>query len=331
MSSFERPVRRAFLLVVPLLLLLLAATARAGMFDDDEARKQVAETKRRVEDVNRQLDARIVTLETTVKSQGLLDLFTQVEALKADLANLRGQIEVLSNEMDTTQKRQRDLYVDLDTRMRKVETAQQAAAAAAAAMVAVPVPGTVLPPPAGAAGAAGVPGAAGAAGMAGATDPAGAQQGAFVPGVSASGAAGVAPGANARPGGAPAGDALAEQRAYDAALDQFKSGNYAASLQSFVGFVKMYPKSPLAPSAQYWVGNGYYALKDYRSAITSQRLLISMYPDSQKVPDALLNISSSQIELADTAGAKRTLDDLVLRYPASEAADRAKKRLTGAR
>jgi TolA-binding protein len=45
----------------------------------------------------------------------------------------------------------------------------------------------------------------------------------------------------------------------------------------------------------------------------------------------MLNISSSQIELADTAGAKRTLDDLVLRYPASEAAERARKRLAGAR
>ena len=89
--------------------------------------------------------------------------------------------------------------------------------------------------------------------------------------------------------------------------------------------------NPLAPSAQYWVGNAHYALKDYRAAITSQRQLMTTYPDSQKVPDAMLNISSSQIELGDTSGAKRTLDDLVQRYPASEAADRAKKRLPGGR
>jgi tol-pal system protein YbgF len=95
--------------------------------------------------------------------------------------------------------------------------------------------------------------------------------------------------------------------------------------------VKTYPRSPLAPSAQYWVGNAHYALRDYRSAIASQRQLIVAYPDSQKVPDALLNISCSQIELGDTVGAKRTLEDLALRYPASEAADRAKKRLAGSR
>jgi tol-pal system protein YbgF len=304
-------------------MVLLSATAQAGLFDDEEARKQVAETKRRVEDVNRQLDARIVELESTIKSQGLLDLFTQVEALRSDIAKLRGQIEVLNNEMESTQKRQRDLYVDLDTRMRKVETAQQqaaAAAAAAAAAVAVPVPGTVLPPLAGAAGPA----------SPGAPEVAAGQSGPVVPGVGPTGPAAAVPGITARPG-APAADITAEQRAYDAALDQFKSGNYSATLQSFVNFVKTYPKSPLAPSAQYWVGNAYYALKDYRAAIASQRQLLTMYPDSQKVPDAMLNISSSQIELADTAGAKRTLDDLVQRYPASEAAERAKKRLAGAR
>jgi tol-pal system protein YbgF len=312
-------------------LVLLSAAAQAGIFDDEEARKQVAETKRRVEDVNRQLDARIADLESAIKSQGLLDLFTQVEALKSDIAKLRGQIEVLNNDMESTQKRQRDLYVDLDTRMRKVEAAQQqaaaaaaAAASAAAAAVGVPVPGTLFPPPAGGVGPAGPANP-------GAPDVATAQLGLVVPGVGPTFPATAAPGLTARPPGAPGTDVGAEQRAYDAALDQFKSGNYSASLQSFVNFVKTYPRSPLAPSAQYWVGNAYYALKDYRSAIASQRQLLSMYPDSQKVPDALLNISSSQIELADTAGAKRTLDELVQRYPASEAAERAKKRLAGGR
>ncbi|MBK7470450.1 MAG: tol-pal system protein YbgF [Betaproteobacteria bacterium] len=316
-------------------LVLLGTAAQAGVFDDEEARRQVAEAKRRIEEVNRQLDARIAELDATIKSQGLLDLFTQVEGLKTEIAKLRGQNAVLNNEMESTQKRQRDLYIDLDTRLRKVETAQQqaaaaaaaaaataaanaaaAAAAAAAAPVPAPAPGTVLPPPAGA-----VPGA---------TDPVvtpPSQFGQFVPGASPAPAVAAAPGVPPRPGA----EVTGEQRAYDAALDQFKSGNYSASLQTFTAFVRTYPRSPLAPSAQYWVGNAHYALKDYRSAIASQRQLINTYPDSQKVPDALLNISSSQIELADTAGAKRTLDDLVQRYPASEAADRARKRLTGSR
>ena len=318
-ASMQRNCALRRLLPALLVLSLHGIGAHAGLFDDEEARRQVADTKRRVEDVNRQLDARIAALEATVKSQGLLDLFTQVESLRADLATLRGQIEVLTNDMESTQKRQRDLYVDLDTRMRKMETAQQQAAAAAAASAAAATAAAVPPAPAPGA----MPPIQPGVGAETPAAPAGAN-----PPVAAGATA--APGAPPRPGAAPS-DSAAEQRVYDAALDQFKSGNYSASLQSFLNFVRVYPRSPLAPSAQYWVGNAQYALKDYRGAIASQRQLIAVYPDSQKVSDAMLNISSSLIELGDTAGAKRVLDDLVLRYPSSEAADRAKKRLSGGR
>ena len=74
----------------------------------------------------------------------------------------------------------------------------------------------------------------------------------------------------------------------------------------FTAFVKAYPKSPLAPSAQYWIGNAQFAQKDYRAAIASQRQLVAAYPDSAKVPDALLNIASSQFELGDAAASRRT-------------------------
>ena len=90
-----------------------------------------------------------------------------------------------------------------------------------------------------------------------------------------------------------------------------------------------YPKSPLAPSALYWVGNAQYAQKDYRGAIATQRQLLAAFPDSQKVPDALLNIASAQIELGDNAGAKPTLEDIVAKYPTSEAAGKARQRLPG--
>jgi len=49
------------------------------------------------------------------------------------------------------------------------------------------------------------------------------------------------------------------------------------------------------------------------------------------VPDALLNIATSQMELGEGAAARKTLDGLVARYPTSEAAEKAKRRLTTAR
>src|SRR5262249_43975649 len=263
----------------------LAFPAQGALFPDDEARKSIDALTQRLN----ALDTRLNSLEGTVKSQGLVDLLREVEQIKADIANLRGQQEVLSYELEQAQKRQRDLHTPRDGGRRKRGTGGAAAAPAGA------TPGGA---PAGDASVAS-PGAAANAGL---------------PGTPARGPASVT-------------DVAAEQRAYDAALDQFKSGSYAASIASFQAFVRSYPKSPLAPSAMYWAGNAQYAQRDFRGAIATQRQLLSTYADSQKVPDALLNIASSQTELGETANPPRTLEDLVARFPSSDAAAKAKQRL----
>ena len=257
-----------------LALQLVSMPARAALFDDDEARKRIDALKVRVDQLERSLSQRVDALEA--KGAGLVDLFRDVEQIKADLAKLRGQYEVLTYELEQTQKRQRDLYVDLDSRLRKLEAGPGAGAAS--------------------------------------------NEPSAVPGA----AAALAPPTAPRPG-----DAGSEQRAYDGALEQFKSSNYPAAAGSFQAFVRAYPKSPLAPSALYWAGNAQYAQRDFRGAIATQRQLLSTYPDSQKVPDALLNIASSQIELGEAAPAKRTLEEIVAKYPTSEAAGKARQRLAG--
>ena len=72
-------------------------------------------------------------------------------------------------------------------------------------------------------------------------------------------------------------------------------------------------------------------MKDFRTAITSQRLLLASYPDSAKVPDALLNIASAQLEMGETAAARKTLDEILGKHPGSDAADKAKRRLANLR
>ena len=78
----------------------------------------------------------------------------------------------------------------------------------------------------------------------------------------------------------------------------------------------------------YWTGNAQYAQRDFRGAIATQRQLITAYPDSQKLPDALLNIASCQVELGDVPAARRTLEEVVAKYPTSEAATKARQRLS---
>jgi len=103
------------------------------MFDDEEARRQIADVRRQVEAQAKTL-ARIESEVTDRK--GLLELANQIEALRSEIASLRGQVEVVANRVEGLDKRQKDLYVDLDTRLRKFETARvetektQAAAAA---------------------------------------------------------------------------------------------------------------------------------------------------------------------------------------------------------
>src|SRR3954469_2213443 len=103
-------------------VLLGAQAAHAALFDDDEARRRIEATNQRIVQMQRQLEDRLALLEQQAKSGGLADLGTQIQLLQGDLAKLRGQIEVVTYELEQSQKRQRDLYIDLDSRLRKIET-----------------------------------------------------------------------------------------------------------------------------------------------------------------------------------------------------------------
>lgn len=119
----------------------------------------------------------------------------------------------------------------------------------------------------------------------------------------------------------------AQRNRYDAAYASIKSGDYSGAVTGFESFLAQYPQSALAPSAAYWVGNAYYALRDFDKAITAQQRLIEIYPGSPKVADGLLNMASSQAEMGQKAAARKTLEKLIASYPGTEAATKAKQRL----
>jgi TolA-binding protein len=51
----------------------------------------------------------------------VVELVRQLEGVNAEIARLRGQLEVLANENQQIQKRQRDFYLDLDSRLKRLE------------------------------------------------------------------------------------------------------------------------------------------------------------------------------------------------------------------
>ena len=248
----------------------LAAAASSsfaqGLFDDNEARRRVELLRQSIETNQRAMDERLTKIEGTVANSSdrgaMIELSGQLEALRGEISRMRGQIEVLANQVETADKRQKDLYLDIDTRLRKLEQSREQQAAT-----------------------------------------------------------------TEKPAAAEAEASPAETKAYQAALDQFKLGNYALAVSAMQGFMVTYPSSTLAPNAQYWIGMAHSGQRDYKSAIAAQRKLLASWPESEKAPDALLSIASSQETMGDRKNAQKTLEEVIQRYPKSSAAASAKQRL----
>jgi tol-pal system protein YbgF len=121
------------------LLLAAALPVHAGLFDDEEARRRIELLKQELSQQGRDNEARIVRLEESIRNIGVVELLRQIDALNAEIAKLRGSIEVLSNQNDQLQKKQRDFYLDLDSRLKRLE--------GGSAPATPPGPTSAAPPP----------------------------------------------------------------------------------------------------------------------------------------------------------------------------------------
>jgi len=110
-----------------------AVPARAGLFDDDEARRRIENLRQELMQQGKDNEARIARLEENIRNIGVVELVRQLDQLNAEIARLRGQLEVLANDNQQIQKRQRDFYLDLDSRLKRLEGGGPAAATQAPA------------------------------------------------------------------------------------------------------------------------------------------------------------------------------------------------------
>jgi tol-pal system protein YbgF len=231
----------------------LPLQGNAALFGDDEARQAILDLRAKVDGIARDVNTR---LDSKADKSGALVQLNQHEQTMQEIARLRGQVEVLGNDLSNAEKRQKDFYADLDARLRKLEPR----------MITID--------------------------------------------------------------GNEAAVGASEQKSYDAALVQFKAGDYKAAATALDDFVKLYPASAYAANAQYWLGNAYYAMRDCKSAISAQQVVVKSYPDSPKAADAMLNIASCYTELKDKPNAKKTLETLIAKYPNSNSAQLAKERIS---
>lgn len=257
------------------------------------------------------LAERVAHLEQQLGNQGgsgnAVDMVNRNQALQAQVQQLQGQVEELRHELEQMQQRGRDQYIDLDSRLGRLEGRAPGSAVGAtgpgnAAQPMQDIQLGATPPP--------------APPLVPATPPLGTDP-ADLPTDSD-----LTP-----PLADPSVDPAAEKAAYDAAFGALRDGRYDESARSFQSFVQQYPNSELAGNAYYWLGESYYVTQNYQLALEQFQTLLARFPNGQKAPDALLKVGYCQYELKQWDQAQATLDEVVRLYPDTTVSRLAEGRL----
>jgi tol-pal system protein YbgF len=221
---------------------------------------------------------RLEVLERRVSR--VTELTLQMDELRRENRELRGEIENLGYEIEQLKRKQRDIYLDIDQRL----SAGQGA-------------GT-LP----------------------AEQPAATTE------------ADSAPVAVENRSPAPlvaSGNRSKIQAEYQAAYDLLspQQRRYDDAAKAFAGFLKKYPQDPLAPNAQYWLGEANYVSQHNAEAQQAFERVVERYPESTKAPGALFKIGRLQQAAGKNDAARESFKRVLTDYPDSPAAGLARQRL----
>ena len=246
--------------------------------------------------------------QTAPAADANVELLNRLTQLQSEVQALRGMLEEQDFKLREMERRNRDLAVDFDSRLERLEGGSTAAAP------------LIDPEPAAAAG-----GTLG--GVVGSVMEEPEVRAPIGGSVESQPLDGSAAGAVAEPMADPA----AERVAYDAAFDALKNGQYAEAARRFQSFLAQYPNGEFAPNAQYWLGESYYVTQNYQIALDAFERLLTQFPASNKVPDALLKVGYCHYELRQWDLAESTLNRVIQTYPDSTVARLAQGRLRALR
>lgn len=242
------------------------------------------------------LSQRVTRLETQAQqNKGSIGLVNQIQQLQSQNRQLQGQIEELQHQIQQIKDSGKAQYIDLDSRLRRLEGGT--APADAASSMAPAAAQSATPP------------AANAGPVA---------------------AASSATGDTAAPAASSSAATATQQQAqsdYDSAFKALRGGDFATSAKGFRAFIDQYPTNALVPNAYYWLGESYYITQNYPLALTTFQKLLQSYPDNAKSSGALLKVGYCQYELKHPAQAKATLKSVMAKYPGSDVAKLAQRRL----
>ncbi|NOZ09350.1 MAG: tetratricopeptide repeat protein [FCB group bacterium] len=113
---------------------------------------------------------------------------------------------------------------------------------------------------------------------------------------------------------------------YISALASYQNGEYAVAEKAFHELIQINPLHDLADNSQYWIGEIYYARKNYRQALEEFQKVMD-FKDSNKADHALFKIGLCYLNIGDTKQAKATFLTHITKYPNSELYSRSKSYL----
>ncbi len=264
-------------------------------------------------------------------SADALKVLTQIDDIQETLRQLRNAVDLQQYEQQNSNRRQRQLYDDLDRRLRVLEGGAQPQSRRA------PVPPSVTGSVATAATSANpslplapanqsTRGTAAAVPARGATEsPQLGQEEATATAAPATAGPVIKP-LEPVPDLSPEDEARA-QAAYDHAFELLRKSRYKDAIVALHKVVQDYPGSSITDDAQFWLAESYRVILDFEQALLGFNTVIARYPNSAKAPEALLKVGYIQYEMGAYDRARLTLQDVLTRFPESRVAIAAKARL----
>ncbi|MDO8518660.1 MAG: tol-pal system protein YbgF, partial [Deltaproteobacteria bacterium] len=120
---------------------------------------------------------------------------------------------------------------------------------------------------------------------------------------------------------------LSQFRSFEKALSRVNAGDFKQAIVDLKSFLTANAKSPFAEHAQYWIGESYFAMRDFTAAVAEFQSVIKKYPQSSKVPPSLLKQGLSFFEMQSFEEAKAFLTKVATRFPQSREAIRAQDKI----
>ncbi|WP_445368028.1 tol-pal system protein YbgF [Methylomonas sp. BW4-1] len=236
----------------------------------------------------------------------IFEVLGRLEQLQSEVQQLRGMVEEQSQTIADLQRKQSNMYSDLDDRMQALTAGGQ-----------TPPSQTPAPVPADTAAAGQAPVTAAQPAAAAAPTPA--------PVATATPAPVAAPVVDNKPTATlTQGN---EKERYQSAYDTLRNGHNAQAIKMFQDLLKDFPAGEFADNSQYWLAEAYKINREFDAARAAFNKVVSQYPNSSKVPDALLKLGYIEFDLQNTAKARDYLTRVTTSYPGTTAAHLAEKKL----